>query len=512
MYINLKLSHIQSFVNNNQQLLTYYSEDILKNINNSFLTFIHQQFINMVIDNKNVEIDILKQLEGNKTKQKKSKKQKQPTQNDEDDFLNQLILQNQQNKKKAQIQGQDKQEDVEKNQYGPAFEEGMELINYRNSNNEIRNLNDWEDKPWSQTQPPTIQIEQQFETNNYPVGQSMPYFGEKSSRISLEEYREKDLIYEDQLQSLRKAAECHRQVRQYAQRFLLKPGKKLIDICEKLEDMNRYLIKENGLKAGIAFPTGCSLNFIAAHYSPNSGDNTILGYDDVCKIDFGTQVDGWIIDSAFTVAFNPKYDNLLIAAKEATETGIREAGIDVRLGDVGAAIQEVMESYEVDLDGKTYQVKSIKNLCGHDIRQYKIHGGKSVPIVKNNDNTRMLEGELFAIETFGSTGKGYVIDDLECSHYMKDFDVGQIAVRNPKAKQLLNYINKNFDTLAFCRRFLDRGGQTNYLLALKNLVDLGIINALPPLCDRRGSYVAQYEHTIFLKSSCKEVLSRGDDY
>ena len=64
--------------------------------------------------------------------------------------------------------------------------------------------------------------------------------------------------------------------------------KRLIDICEKLEDMNRYLIDENGLKAGIAFPTGCSLNFIAAHYSPNAGDNTILGYDDVCKIDFGT--------------------------------------------------------------------------------------------------------------------------------------------------------------------------------------------------------------------------------
>jgi methionyl aminopeptidase len=28
----------------------------------------------------------------------------------------------------------------------------------------------------------------------------------------------------------------------------------------------------------------------------------------------------------------------------------------VRLCDVGAAVQEVMESYEVELDGKTYQV------------------------------------------------------------------------------------------------------------------------------------------------------------
>jgi hypothetical protein len=38
--------------------------------------------------------------------------------------------------------------------------------------------------------------------------------------------------------------------------------------------------------------------------------------------------------------------------------GVREAGIDVRLCDIGAAVQEVMESYEVELDGKTYQVCS----------------------------------------------------------------------------------------------------------------------------------------------------------
>jgi len=32
----------------------------------------------------------------------------------------------------------------------------------------------------------------------------------------------------------------------------------LIDICNEIEEMNRFLVKENGLKAGIAFPTGCS--------------------------------------------------------------------------------------------------------------------------------------------------------------------------------------------------------------------------------------------------------------
>jgi len=73
--------------------------------------------------------------------------------------------------------------------------------------------------------------------------------------------------------------------------------------------------------SGHAFPTGCSLNHCAAHYTPNAGDNTVLGYDDVMKLDFGTQINGHIIDCAFTVAFNPRYDQLLSAVKDATYTG-----------------------------------------------------------------------------------------------------------------------------------------------------------------------------------------------
>lgn len=66
----------------------------------------------------------------------------------------------------------------------------------------------------------------------------------------------------------------------------------MIEICEELERCSRALIKENGLKAGLAFPTGCSRNNCAAHYTPNNGDTTVLQYDDVTKIDFGTHVNG----------------------------------------------------------------------------------------------------------------------------------------------------------------------------------------------------------------------------
>ena len=76
----------------------------------------------------------------------------------------------------------------------------------------------------------------------------------------------------------------------------------------------------------------------------------------------------------------------------------------------------------------------------------------------------MEEGEFFAIETFGSTGKGYVNEDLECSHYMKKYIAPHVPIRMATAKQLLQFINKEFDTLAFCRRWLDRGGQTRHLM------------------------------------------------
>ncbi len=50
------------------------------------------------------------------------------------------------------------------------------------------------------------------------------------------------------------------------------------------------LFTHNPCTPGIAFPTGCSLNYVAAHWTPNAGDKTVLQYDDVMKVDFGTQV------------------------------------------------------------------------------------------------------------------------------------------------------------------------------------------------------------------------------
>ena len=172
-----------------------------------------------------------------------------------------------------------------------------------------------------------------------------------------------------------------------------------------------------------------------------------------------------------------------------------------------------MESHECTIKGKTYKVKCVENLCGHSIRPYRIHAGKSVPIVKRDDDTKMEEGEQFAIETFGSTGAGHVYNDnTDVSHYMKEYGKPDPKLRNKQAQNLLDTITKEFGTLAFARKWLEEYAPRHFG-PLKMLVDNGIVKSYPPLVDPvKTCYTAQYEHTILLRPTCKEVVTRGEDY
>ena len=49
----------------------------------------------------------------------------------------------------------------------------------------------------------------------------------------------------------------------------------------------------------------------------------MLQKEDVLKVDIGVHVRGRILDSAFTLTFEPTYDNLLEAVKAATNAGIQ---------------------------------------------------------------------------------------------------------------------------------------------------------------------------------------------
>jgi methionyl aminopeptidase len=138
-----------------------------------------------------------------------------------------------------------------------------------------------------QTEPPTVPVQDLFRAagKELPSGEVLPHPGSRGQalREPSAEARAREHLHEDLLAKVRLGAEVHRQVRAYAQ-SLMKPGVLLADLCEKLENKNRELVREQGIARGIGFPTGCSLNNVAAHYTPNAGDGTVLKYDDVMKV------------------------------------------------------------------------------------------------------------------------------------------------------------------------------------------------------------------------------------
>ncbi|KAK4615312.1 Methionine aminopeptidase 2-1 [Fulvia fulva] len=368
-----------------------------------------------------------------------------------------------------------------------------------------------------QTSPPRTPVSELFKLS-YPTGQLSLY--ENTSRVTDEEARYTSRLFtEDCLSDYRQAAEIHRQVRQYAQKEVIKPGVAMSTIAEAIEEGIYALTGHPGrdtgdcLKAGPGFPTGLCLNNVAAHWTPNPGaKEVILQESDVLSVDFGVHVNGNIVDSAFTVTFDETYDPLLNAVKEATNTGIAYAGIDARMSEIGASIQELMESYEVEVKGKTLPVKAVRDLTGHNILPYRIHGEKQVPFVKNNSRQKMEKGDVFAIETLGSTGTGVMMDDVGVYGYSRNEGISASSVSSSSAKSLLKTIDGNFATIPFSRRFLERLGVEKYHFGMRHLVDAGVVEEYAPLVDRKGSMVAQFEHTILLHSGGKEVISRGDDY
>lgn len=186
----------------------------------------------------------------------------------------------------------------------------------------------------TQSSPPRVPLHELFPSGNYPPGELHEYDAplETTARVKLlEQHDASSGLLKDTavLVDYRKAAEVHRQVRRWVQKSL-RPGQNLTDIAVGIEDGVRALLGNDGLengaslRSGLAFPTGLSVNHCVAHYTPNPGrEDIVLKHDDVMKVDFGVHINGWIVDSAFTMSFDPVYDDLLAAVKDATNTGIK---------------------------------------------------------------------------------------------------------------------------------------------------------------------------------------------
>jgi len=264
-----------------------------------------------------------------------------------------------------------------------------------------------------------------------------------------------------------------------------------LDIVQFIENDIKKLTKYNNLSpldAGIAFPVGTSINNIAAHFTPCDDINPIVFGNDIVKIDYGVHINGCITDGAFSWCPSGKYNDLIDISEKATMIGIKHAGPDAVLGDIGKYIQEYIESKELEIDGKILPVKSIYDLCGHKIAPYEIHAKKAVPnVYLPYYKVRMKPDEVYAVETFPTLGDGSIITEKECNHFM-------ITKYNKKFNGNTMKIYNERKTLAFCPRWFDF-----------DIPDNKYIQKHPVL--KANGVVAQYEKTIYIKNDGLAILN-----
>ena len=299
-----------------------------------------------------------------------------------------------------------------------------------------------------------------------------------------------------------KAGNIHKNIKEYVKENI-KLDMNLYDLAINIENKINNLVEydiNNPLEKGVAFPTGLSVNNCAAHWTPDKDNKKLLKKTDGIKIDFGVHIDGSIIDSAFTYTFDSKYDKLLESSKTSTDIAIKLARPDMLLSEIGEEIEENMRSYEIELNGKMKKIVPVKNLCGHEINKFEIHGNKVIPNIKCNFyNKRIEEDEYYAVETFASTGKGETYEDNKNnSHFMIDYK------KNKKCESdLYKFIMKKYKTLAFTDRWLNINKDD-----LNNLCKLEIINKYPPIYDiDKKCYIAQFEESIYVGNKKTKILS-----
>ncbi|QEE16206.2 type II methionyl aminopeptidase [Promethearchaeum syntrophicum] len=303
-----------------------------------------------------------------------------------------------------------------------------------------------------------------------------------------EEEKEKKLRYD----SFKKAGEIHKQVIKFI-KPKVKIGAKLLDICEQTESK---LIELGG---EIGFPTNVCINEIAAHYSSPPNDESVIKEGDVVKVDIGVSVEGYVADGAFSVSFNqdPATANLVTAVETAVMKGLSIIKPGVKTIEVGKTTAKIIRGFGYN---------PIKDLRGHSLEKWQVHGFKSIPSVGISSGDVFEEGDVFALECFASTGLGNIHNGTNCNIYEYDLNSERVPIRMKITRQVIGWIANIKKTLPFSTRELLKEFRTGKM-ALRELTTAGKLHKHYELREQKGAYVSQFEKTFIVTEDGIEIFN-----
>lgn len=293
------------------------------------------------------------------------------------------------------------------------------------------------------------------------------------------------------IEKFRQAGKVLRETREEMKTFVHE-DMPIIQVCEKAE----ALVREKGGKP--AFPCNVSINEVAAHYTSPPDDTNRIPEKSLVKVDIGAHVDGYVADTAVTVCFNPEYVTLVEAAERALKAAVDSILPDMSTSKLGSVIEKTI---------KSHGLKPISNLTGHSVGRYLVHAGTSLPNVSHILSSKIRLGGVYAIEPFVTfpDAAGRVRDDDAATIFRF---VKSRSLKNPSAKQLLDYIEEDLKTLPFAERWLQNiVPKEEYREAFHELLSSKAVMGYPVFVEESRKPVAQAEHTVLIVEDGCVVLT-----
>ena len=294
------------------------------------------------------------------------------------------------------------------------------------------------------------------------------------------------MLTDEDLSKLRKAGKVAAEARALGM-DMVDEGVKLYDVAQEVEGY----IRSKG--CGLAFPCNISINEIAAHYTPCVNDTKVFQKGDVVKVDCGAHLDGYVGDTAGTVEVGTKrYRSLIDASKHARDTVAEFVGAGTPINEIGRAVERSMNQ-----EG----FRPITNLCGHQIKQYNLHAGVSIPNYNDGNTDRLKLGMIVAIEPFATNGEGIVLNGPPGNIVRI---LRERKLEDPKAQEFFEYARAEFRAFPFCARSCDFPDAEKYV---KILLRHGVLSSYALLIEAKKGIVSQHEHTFYIIGERAEVTT-----
>ena len=114
----------------------------------------------------------------------------------------------------------------------------------------------------------------------------------------------------------------------------------------------------------------------------------------------------------------------------------------------------------------------------------------------------------YAIEPFATNGSGKVKDGKPSGIYSL---IDYKNIRNPTAREILEYIAQEYKELPFCSRWLVKKFGTKTLPALNQLEQNGNLHQYAQLVEVGKGIVAQSEDTILIEEDGKKTVTTDEN-